>query len=347
MTVTTQPAVIDFNRYPSVGTEDWRYAFASARIRVLESLMIPRNTLVDMANADSFHAAADLLGGSEYALSGEADNASIEAMLLDRRRDVRSLWMQLMEDEPLIQVFRAQEDFANMRLAIRRVVTERPLGLDYSDDGAVPAEEFEEIFEQENYERLPEYLQEAVEAAVLGYYENKDIRRIDYEIDRVEAAWRVRRACQLRKPFCIGLSRIQIDLNNLRTMFRLKMAERDDRQFFLPDGYVETDRLVQGLDQGYDSLSALFFSTPYYEIVEEGVRYIKEQESFLKLERGCEDYLMGYLRTTRSITAGYQPLIAYRLMKEAEIRTLRMILVGKKNGLAGQLILDRLGTWIA
>ena len=58
------------------------------------------------------------------------------------------------------------------------------VGLDYSNEGNVPAEEFEEIFEQENYERLPEYLQDAVEAAVLGYYENKDIRRIDYEIDR-------------------------------------------------------------------------------------------------------------------------------------------------------------------
>jgi vacuolar-type H+-ATPase subunit C/Vma6 len=30
-------------------------------------------------------------------------------------------------------------------------------------------------------------------------------------------------------------------------------------------------------------------------------------------------------------------------MKEAEIRTVRMLLTGKKNGLASKLILDRLG----
>jgi len=38
--------------------------------------------------------------------------------------------------------------------------------------------------------------------------------------------------------------------------------------------------------------------------------------------------------------------MAYLLMKEAEIRTVRMILVGKKNGLGAALMLDRLGNWM-
>ena len=344
--MTTQPAYTDFYRYPPVGEEDWRYAYATGRVRGLEMQMLSRNTLADMANAETFEAAADLLGGTEYALSPEADNAHIESMLLDRRKEVRAFWVSLMEDEQIVQMFRAREDFANMRLALRRVVTERPLGLDYSDDGAVPAEEFEDIFAAENYERLPVYLQEAVEAAVLGYYENKDIRRIDHEIDRVEARWRVARSEELGSVFGASLGRIRIDLANLRTMMRLKLAERDDRQFFLPDGFVEIDRFVQGLDQSYDGLAGLFFATPYAELLDEGVRYFKEQQSFLKLERGGEDYLMGYLKTTRFLAAGYQPVVAYLLMKEAEIRTVRMLLVGKKNGLAPQLLLDRLGTWM-
>ena len=40
-------------------------------------------------------------------------------------------------------------------------------------------------------------------------------------------------------------------------------------------------------------------------------------------------------------------MIAYFLMKEAEIRTIRMVLVGKKNGLDAKLLLDRLGEWIS
>ena len=55
---------------------------------------------------------------------------------------------------------------------------------------------------------------------------------------------------------------------------------------------------------------------------------------------------MGFLKTTRYLIAGCQPVIAYLLMKEAEIRTVRMILTGKKNGLEPSLMMDRLGAWI-
>jgi V/A-type H+-transporting ATPase subunit C len=54
---------------------------------------------------------------------------------------------------------------------------------------------------------------------------------------------------------------------------------------------------------------------------------------------------MGFLKTTREIAAGPQPVIAYFLTKEAEIRAVRMVLTGKKNTLTSRLILDRLGNW--
>ena len=56
-----------------------------------------------------------------------------------------------------------------------------------------------------------------------------------------------------------------------------------------------------------------------------------------------KEYLNGYLHTTNQITAGPQPVIAYLLLKENEIRTLRLILTAKKNNLNTKLILDRLG----
>ena len=66
-------------------------------------------------------------------------------------------------DPELLELLKARSDFANIRLAVRRVVTERPIGSDYSDDGSVPASEFEEMFEQENYDNFPLYLRQAIE----------------------------------------------------------------------------------------------------------------------------------------------------------------------------------------
>ena len=339
---------ISFYRYPPIGPEDWRYAYQTAKVRVLELVMIPRGTFVDMANAGSFAEAAELLAGTDYTIDANAGSQQIEQMLVNCRTQSRQLFADLIMDEGVLTFLRAREDFANMKLAIRRVVTERPLGLDYSNEGNVPAEEFEEIFEQENYERFPEYLQDAVEAAVLGYYEKKDIRRIDYEIDRVEAAWRLQQAQDIRSTFAVSIVRLRIDLGNIRTMLRLKMAGREEEtSFFIPGGFVDTEKCVQGLEAGYEAIPALFFATPYYELLETAIPYLRSEESFLKLEKECEDFVKGFLKTSRSIAAGPQPVVAYFLMKEAEIRTVRMMLTGKKNGLTAKLLLDRLGEWMS
>ena len=142
---TAQGAVIDFHRYPPVGTDDWRYGFATAKVRCLESQMLSRTAMLDMANAESLPAALEMLSSTEYSLGQAVDSfVPIEELLLTRRREVRELFIEMMLDEPLVELLRARHDFANMRLAIRRVVTDRPIGLDYSDFGSVPAEEFEE-----------------------------------------------------------------------------------------------------------------------------------------------------------------------------------------------------------
>jgi len=341
---SSQPVAIDFFRYPPVGTEDWRYGFATAEVRVLQSMMLTKAAFLDMANAENFESAMDLLTGTEYAMPPSQNSFDdIENMLLEKRSDVRKLFTDLILDERIVELLRAREDFANMRLAIRRVVTGKPIGLDYSNEGSVPAEEFEEIFEQENYSRFPIYLQEAVEEAVLGYYQDKDIRRIDYGIDKKQAEYKIKRATQLNSVFLLSFFRTQIDLTNIRTMLRLKMAKRDEKTLFLTGGFVDSARLIHALDIGYEAIAPLFYATPYYNVVDAGVSYLTAKQSFLCLERHCEEHLTGFLRTTMQITAGPQPVIAYFLLKENEIRTVRMVLTGKRNALDTRLILDRLG----
>ena len=338
-----QQATIDFLLYPPIGEEDWQYAFQTARVRVLESMMLTRAAMLDIANADSFESAADLLSSTEYALTSKsAGLADIEKMLLEKRTELRDTFVSLMLDEELVELLRAREDFANMRLAIRRVVTEKPIGVDYSDEGGVPAEKFEEIFEAENYSELPLYLRGAVEAAILGYYQEKDIRQIDYQIDKYQAAYKLQRACDLGSIFLQSLFRTQNDLNNIRTMLRLKMAERSERDLFIDGGFVGIDKFIHGLDIGYEAIGTLFYSTPYYSLVDSGVNYLTRENSFLFLEKFCEQYMSEFLKTTSSITVGPQPVIAYFLMKENEIRNIRMLLTCKKNRMDSKMILDRL-----
>jgi len=335
-------AILDFYTYPPIGGDDWRYTFETARVRVYETAMLSRSVLQDMANCDGFAQAADLLSGTEYALPPGSGLAEAERVLRQRRTAVRELFAELMLDERVVELMRTRDDFANLRLAVRRVVTEKPLGSDYSEDGNVSPEVFEQVFEEEDYELFPDYMQQAAEQAILAYYQNKDIRRIDHAIDAVQAAYNLRRAKKLGSLFLLGLFRIQIDLTNIRTMLRLMFTESEQRNVFLGGGFIELERFIAGLDLGYEALGALFFATPYHRVVDIGAGYLASNGSFLKVEQQCEEHLMGFLKTTLRITAGPQPIIAYLLVKENEIRTVRLILTAKRNFLDTRLILDRI-----
>jgi len=267
----------------------------------------------------------------------------VQALLMEKRAAVREMFAEWMLDEMVVTLFKSRDDFANLRLALRRVLTGRPVGSDYSADGNVAPEVIEQVFEEENYGLFPEYLSAASEEAILAYYQDKKIPQIDHIIDRYEAEYKVAQARALGEPFLLNLFRLQIDLCNIRTVLRLKNIDAEQRNVLLPGGFVEMDRLRQALDLGYEALGQLFFATPYHRVVDIGAGYLASDDSFLKIEQQCDEYLTGYLRSTSQITAGPQPIIAYLLLKEYEIRTVRLILTAKKNLLSTKLILDRIG----
>ena len=356
MTEVAEQPVLDFYTYPPVGADDWRYMYQSAQVRVLEMQMLTRAAFHDMANAENLRAAVDLLSSTEYTMPQAGKSfTEVEEVLKARRSAVRQLFEELIIDKPLVYLFRTRDDFANLRLAVRRTLTEKPVGSDYSTDGNFPPELFEEVFEQENYNLFPDYMANAVEQAVLAYYRNKQIPDIDHAIDAAQAQYNLKQAHRLKNIFLLGLFRIQIDLTNIRTMLRLKYTESESRtktsgaeallvrdNVFLKGGFIGLERLQRGVELGYEALAPIFFVTPYYRLVEASAAYLSSDKSFLKLEQQCEQHLTGFLKSTIQVTAGPQPIIAYLLLKENEIRTVRLILTAKKNNLDTKLILDRI-----
>ncbi len=339
----TDLGIHDFFTYPPVGEEDYRYMFQTAQVRSMETQMLTRTTLTDMANASDFASAASSLSGTEYTLPQGAGGIEVETVLKQRRAAVRKLFDDLMLDERIVELFRSRDDYANLRLVLRRVLTDKPVGTDYSPEGNIPPELLRQAFEEQNYSILPEYAQTSADRATLAYYQNKDIRQIDNAIDRAQTDYKFDTA-QVADgaEFLTNLFRIQVDMTNLRTMLRVKFLQADPRDVFLEGGFIEMDRLKQGLDLPYEALGSLFFATPYHPIVDGGAAYVAANGSFLKTEQQCDDYVQGYLRQTTQIGAGPQPVIAFLLAKEHEIRTVRLILTGKRNNLDTKLIVDRL-----
>lgn len=60
------------------------------------------------------------------------------------------------------------------------------------------------------------------------------------------------------------------------------------------------------------------------------------------LEKLIDNYIMNMMRDAKIIPFGVEPVIAYIYAKETEIKIIRIIMVGKLNNIAAEVIRERL-----
>ena len=327
--------------------EDWRYGFAVGRLRVLQTHLLESGRLTDLANSVSVEEMVGRLAGSTYAPAAEATGLAeqVEARLRDLRREAYRLVISLSQDEGLQRFIQGPEDFRNVKILLRRNLIENSPALALSDLAYIGPERLEEIFEAEKYDALPQAMAQAIQRAIVAYYEDKNPRNIDLELDRGAFLYRRELAGELKNEYLLSLCGLLADLANIRSMARLKWLEEDRKllgQVYLPGGSVELFRLQSALTNTWEAIPGLFFSTPYGELIEHGLAFLVANDSFLRLEKYCDDYLGEFLRASNQVVAGPEPLVGYILGVEQEIRSVRLIFSAKQAGMSSETIKDRL-----
>ena len=342
-----------FIRYPYIEGEDERYLHACGRVRALGGRFLDAGRLERMLGGRPAEL-LEMLSDTFYAAYLEAAS-NYESVLLAARADLWKFFAGLMLDGDLVRLFSRRIDFHNLKVLIKQAVSEQDFSLALAPGGDVPADRIKDLVAEERYDLLPKELQRAVERAVAEYYENRDPRDIDFAVDREAHRWRLNLSLRRKNAFLIEWFRLTADLTNLRAALRLKwMAEATDtdgaaregrvslKKASLSGGYVPDDRLERILSEPWDALGSVFYAGPYASIMDHGAAHLHAQGSFDRLERLCEEHQLGFLACTRTITAGPEPVIAYLLARELEIRALRMIFVGKLNGLGVEDLRHRL-----
>ena len=329
--------------------EDWRYAFAVGRVRVLQTRLLETGRLGELANSLNAEEMVGRLAGSAYALTGEtaALAEQMEAKLRHLRWAGYAEILSLSRDEALSRFMQGGEDFRNLKILLRQSLVEGSGKLELSDLGFIEPGQLRELFEAEKYEALPRAMGRAVEQAITGYYEKKNPRSIDLAVDRWALEYRRDQARQMTNEYLLGLCGLMADLGNIRSLARIKWLEEDSKllsEAYLPGGAIELSRLQGALGVSWEMIPGMFFATAYAELVEHGFASLVADDSFVRLEKYCDDYLGEYLRATGQVVAGPEPLVAYLMGIEQEIRSVRLIFSARQAGLAAETRRERLAT---
>ena len=146
-------------------------------------------------------------------------------------------------------------------------------------------------------------------------------------------------------PFLVDYVRHRIDLGNIKVFCRaryLGFSADYLKARLLPGGLIEPQTFIDSHALPMTEPAQQLRTSPYSELLIQGLEALAEKETFVVLERESEDFLMQYLRRARRFTFGPEPVFAYAEAKRRELRLIRLVGVGKFIQLPAELLKERI-----
>ncbi len=322
------------------------YTYAVARIRALE------NSLLTDSAIDQLIACRDEAGCIHFLEEkgwGDADTAGNgEAILAREEEKIWEVVKDLHIDMKRFSVLSLPKEFHNLKAAVKAVYEESlekgaaasHMNI-YYEGTAVSGKNLEEIIRERDFDRLPDDMKGAAEEAYDLLMHTGDGQCCDVIIDR---------ACLLavleagkeagREGYSVirDYAESTVSVADIRTAVRA--ARTGKSHDFLVKALVDTealsaDHLAKAASQGEDAVREYLASTDYRDAVD---HLAKSPSAF---EKWCDDRITESLTPQKYEAFTIGPVIAYVIARQNEIKTVRLILTGKANGLSDNSIRER------
>lgn len=324
--------------------QDGAFAFATGRIRALEAKLLNLahyQRLLDAADAPEAWQALAELG---YGKAAERKLTEYEDVLTDELRDLYALVTALSPAPERTVWLQRRYDFHHMKVYLKaKLLGEDPTESVVDGVGTVPPKLIEVSVNTGVWSELPPELADAAQRALRTYESTRQAQMIDMVMDHglFGYLWSV----TVGHPFAETLVAIWADLLNLKSLVRAKLLGKDRgfaSRVLVPGSSLEDSRLLALMDVGVETWADELRHTPYSDVLSRGLAYLAEKRSLALFEKLSDDFVMKFLKRAKLTLYGAEPLIAYALAKETELKNIRIILVGKLNGVTQETLAEHL-----
>ncbi len=320
------------------------YIFACARVRGNERNLLTREKLNVMIEARSMEDACKVLQEAGYGDGETISPLSYERVLEQETERVYDFINSIAPGSEEMAIFRYPFDYHNLKVLLKaEFLGISPRGI-LMTGGTIAPDVMTMLVKERGYTAMTPHMRVAIEECVDTHARTKDPQCIDLICDRECYADICEVAEKSGNRFVRGYVALLIDTINLKTFVRAKKMNQPWSFFgnvYLPGGDIGEKVFVAGYDEPFHQFAARL--TPYAlaGAAEGGGAGLKENGSFTSLEKLCDDALMRYIRDAKYISFGVEPLIAYVVAKQMEIKSVRIILMGRKAGIDGSLLRER------
>ena len=314
-----------------------QYTYAVARIRALEASLFSASTLEQlMACKDETMCLRFLQekgwGGTDTPLNADA--------ILSRERE--KIWENIRGmhvDMSVFSVLSYPNWFHNLKAAVKSVYTGSKNAHVFYEGTPISKVDLMRIIKDRDYKALPGNMEKAAEEAMEALLHSGDGQLCDIIIDKacMEAileAGRNAKDAVIRDyaESTVAVTNIKIAVRASKTGKSIEFMKRA----MTPCGSLNIEKLMMAALAGMDSIVDYLSGNGYGEAAEA----LKDSPS--AFERWCDNRIIQTMKPQKMNPFSVGPLLAYIIARENEIKTVRIILTCKQNGLPEDAIRERI-----
>jgi V/A-type H+-transporting ATPase subunit C len=302
-----------------------KYASAVAAVKAMETTLLTGSDIEQLINARTLKETEALLAAKKTPGSSLSD---VWEMLRSSAPDSRELKILLYRN-----------DFHNLKAVLKAKLSNRDPSVYYVEPSNVTLEDLDHGISSKDYSGLPEYLREPAEEAYELLTRTLDGQLSDSLIDAASLNAMQRDAADFGGSFMQRYAVLTTVCADIKTAYRCSIMKKS-RSFLETAicGSPELDKesLIRAAQSGTDTLFRYLEDTAYSGAAE----LLKTSPA--QFEKWCDDVIMEHAESARMQAFGPEPLAAYYIAKEAEIKDVRIIKVCKECGTDTETIMERM-----
>ena len=324
-----------------------KFTQAVSRIWVLETKLIDKAKIERMIEAPSANEVLRILNETEYSnVSSNIKRAEdYEEVLSAELKRVYDLVYEISPIKDVVKIMSLKYDYHNIKVLLKGKVLNKDLSSMLINLGSLDLQEIKRKIDGDNFKSLSGNLGKGISEALKAFEETKDPQKIDIILDKYMYKDLVELKKILNYKFIDNLVKAMIDSTNIRTLLRVKKQNKNRdfaKEVIVDGGDIDSSRLIALLSETPENIMNKLQSTIYSNLVKEGLEGYIESGSASLLEKLSDNYIMDLMKGSKLVTFGPEKILSYIYAKETEIKVIRIIMVGKLNNIAEEVIRERL-----
>lgn len=315
---------------------DKLFIYAVARIRSKELALLSKSDIEQLMNCKSEKECLRFLSDKGW---GKEGTETSEQLLAAEREKTWDLLRDMVEDMSVFNTFLCGNDYHNLKAAIKEAYTNTELPNLYYSNCTVDPKVIKKAVNEQDFSILPDYLREVAKEAYEIQLHTGDSQLCDIIIDKAALDTIYAHGKTSGNELLKQYAELKVAAADINIAIRSVKTGKDKE--FLQRALAECEslditKLIESAMEGMEAIYEYLSDTEYSDAVP-AIR-----ESSQAFECWCDNRIIEYIRPQKYNPFTLSPLAAYLLARENELKTVRILLSGKRNDIADDVIRERL-----